>query len=579
VRFVLLTLVAFGALQLGVAQSPQVRLPPRRSDAIGGMEFAKQIERLAQREREERIWHEVAAGNVPEFLRRLAPVRVATTVDGCTVSGHIFVTPDYLAVGSDRDYFFVPLTPYTAQRIADRLRCVLPTPKMVDDIYKAAALQLAPSPIPPSPAMTTVPVFEDHNHTVGKQRSAEVARFPLGALVAGDKKDIVICKALPDNPGKVAIYGWHRSEGQPIQPLYLGHFAYWADYSHGTRLVDRMMEIGGERVPIAQVLRDPKRCGMLSGEGPMTVSRYRFAVFPHPDDPTIHVPADERLISFAPVPGVRVVIDEPVTLLKKVRLVLYSLPNGNTIEQTFGRRLRPDDDWHYDIQHIGAQTRFLRSRDRDESLVVAYMEAANHSWPAWMRGRDGAVTSQIVDSVARRYSDRDVRIALDSHSGGGAFIFAYLNSVPAIPASIDRIAFLDSEYNYESADHEAKLSQWLKSDGHYLCAIAYDDASARYQGKPFVSAAGGTWGRSHLMLADLGRDFDIRRTNSGDPERHEGLSGRITFLLKRNPKALIFHTVQVERNGFIESLLSGTPTDGKAYRYFGSRAYSRFIGQ
>jgi hypothetical protein len=39
------------------------------------------------------------------------------------------------------------------------------------------------------------------------------------------------------------------------------------------------------------------------------------------------------------------------------RLVLYCLPNGNTINQTVGRTAGPGVDWHYAIQHIGAQTR------------------------------------------------------------------------------------------------------------------------------------------------------------------------------------------------------------------------------
>jgi len=125
--------------------------------------------------------------------------------------------------------------------------------------------------------------------------------------------------------------------------------------------------------------------------------------------------------------------------------------------------------------------------------------------------------------------------------------------------------------------HEAKLAKWLQGYEHYLCVIAYDDASARYQGKPFVSAEGGTWGRSHAMLADLGKDFAIPRANEKDPERYEGLSGRLVFLLKENPHAEILHTVQVERNGFIESLLSGTTMDGIGYEYFGQRAYSRLI--
>ena len=565
------------AVQAAFAEGPQLRLPARRAGAIGGSAFAKEIVGLPQEEREERIWREVVAGNVPDYLRQLVAVPLSAAIADRTITGRIFVAPDYLAIGSNEDYFFVPLTPYTAQRIADRLQCTLPTPQMVDSIHQAVAVKLVPSPIPPTPAMTTVPVFVTHNETVFRQRTQVLSQFPLGSLVAGDKKDLVICKSLADSPGRVAIYGWHKPDGKAIQPLYLGHFAYWADYSHGTRLVDRMMEVDGKPMPVEKVLADPNLCALLSGEGPVPISRYNIPVFPHPDDPTIHVPSDERLQTFSPIPGVRVVIDEPAELQKNVRLVLFALPNGNTIEQTFGRRLKPGDDWHYDIQHIGAQTRFVRQLDKDESLVVAYLEANNHAWPTWLRSSDSSVTVRIVDSVVNRYSGHDLRIALDSHSGGGAFEFAYINSVSQIPAQIDRIAFLDSEYNYEAALHESKLAQWLRTEGHYLCAIAYDDASARYQGKPFVSAEGGTWGRTHAMLRDLGADFGIKLTNTTDPERYEGPGGRIVFLLKQNPRAEIFHTVQVERNGFIESLLSGTAFDGRGFRYFASRAYLRFI--
>jgi len=574
-------LLAVFAVVIGgvaMADGPSLRLPARKADAIGGAAFAKEISALPQPEREERMWREVTAGNVPDFLRQMKPVPVTAVVDGRTLTGKVFVTPDYLAVGSNEDYFFVPMTPYTAQRIADRLGCLLPTPKLVDDIYAAAAVKLTPSPIPPTPAMTTVPEFLTHNQTVSAQRAAVLAQSPLGELTAGDKKDIVICKALADTPGHVAIYGWHKPDGKPIQPLYLGHFAYWADYSHGVRLVADTMEVDGRPMSLSKVLTDPGLSALVSGEGPLAVSRYRFTVFPHPDDPTIHLPPDERLQTFSPIPGVRVIIDEPAELRKSIRLVLFALPNGNTIEQTFGRRLRPDDDWHYDIQHVGAQTRFLRRQDNDESLVVAYLEAGNQSWPAWLRSHDKSAAVSILDAVVSRYAGHDVRVVLDSHSGGGALLFAYIDAVPKIPAQIERIAFLDSEYNYEASSHEAKLAEWLRSDGHYLCAIAYDDASARLNGKPFVSAEGGTWGRSHAMLADLGKEFPVTRTNSDDPERYEGLAGRVVFLLKQNPKAQILHTVQVERNGFIESLLSGTKQESKGYRYFGARAYSQFIG-
>lgn len=572
-----LFLAAFliSVVQPAFAQAPKLRVPDRKPAEQGGAEVAAEISQLPQKEREERIWKEVVSGNVPNFLRHLVPVPVSLTVDGRVVSGHFFALPDYLAVGSDEDYFLVPMTPFTAQRIADKVGCLLPTPRMSDLIYQAATVKLAPSPIPPTPQMTSVPVFVRHNETVHVQRSE--AQTPLGALVAGDKKDIVICKALATTPGHVAIYGWHNPDGKPIQPLYLGHIALWADYSHGVRLIDRTMEVEGKKIAVSCVLADPKRSALLSSEGPLTVCRYRLKAFPHPDDPTIRVPAGERLQTFSPMPGVRVVTDEPSELKPRVRLVLFALPNGNTIEQTFGRKLRPDDDWHYDIQHIGAQTRFVRAIDCDESLVVAYIEASNHAWPTWLRTDRAAAPVAIVDAIVKRYSGRDLKIVLDSHSGGGAFEFAYIRSVDKIPDQIDRIAFLDPEYNYDKDVHLAKIAEWLRHYNHFLCAIAYDDFAARYEGKPFVSAEGGTWGRSHAMLTDLHELFSIPRSNNDDPERFEGLEGRIVFLLKENPKAQILHTVQIERNGFIESLLSGTMLEGQGYVYFGPRAYSKFI--
>jgi hypothetical protein len=254
----------------------KLRLPSRPLDSLGGSSFARQIEFLTPEAREKLIYQQIVKGNVPEFLRTLVPVSLA---DGSNMAT-LYVSPDYLAVGSDQDYIFVPMTPYAAQRIADRLRCALPTPKIVDAIYQAAIVKLTPAPIPPSPAMTTVAVFEQHNRMVADQRAGFAQ--PLGALVAGDKKDIVICKALPDKPNRVAIYGWHKPDAKPIQPLYLGHFAYWADYSHGVRLIDQNMEVNDKRAKYDRVLADPNLAAVISSEGLLRQTRYRIKNFPQP---------------------------------------------------------------------------------------------------------------------------------------------------------------------------------------------------------------------------------------------------------------------------------------------------------
>jgi hypothetical protein len=553
------------------AQAPKLSLPGRRPDAPTGSQFAKSIEELPPQAREEQIYRQIQTGNVPDFERQLVAVEVRSESHKAT----FYALPDYLAVGRNEDYFFVPMTPYTAQRIADLVHCTLPTPQMSNLIYAAATCKLTPSPIPPSPAMTTVPVFEAHTAAVALQRKD--ARVPLGALTAGDKKDIVICAGLAANPAKVAIYGWHKPDGQPIQPLYLGHTAAWADYSHGVRLIAEAMDLDGKPTRVDEVLKDPDTAGLLSSEGVVAQPRYEIKDFPRDKTEAINAPIEERLTRLSPAPGVRVIIDEPATLSNKIRLVLYALTNGNTIEETYGKPIKSGDDWHFDIQHIGAQTRFLRARLNDRSLVVAYLQTDVKAWPAYLRTKPAGTAQRILDAVIEKYKDEDTEIVLDSHSGGGALLFAYIRDVEAIPDQIKRIAFLDSEYNYETSEHGAKLASWLKEPGHFLCLIAYDDASALYQGKPFVSVEGGAWGRTHLMLKDLSQEFRIKPVNDADPTKWEGLDGRLVFWLKENPKHEIFHTVQVERNGFIESLLAGTPLEGKDYDYFGPRAYRDLI--
>ena len=80
------------------------------------------------------------------------------------------------------------------------------------------------------------------------------------------------------------------------------------------------------------------------------------------------------------------------------------------------------------------------------------------------------------------------------------------------------------------------------------------------------------------MQRDLAEDFKFTSQMNGGFERFVALDGRAQFILKENPEKKIFHTVQVERNGFIHSMVSGTPKEGEGYVYFGDRAYTKWIG-
>ena len=98
---------------------------------------------------------------------------------------------------------------------------------------------------------------------------------------------------------------------------------------------------------------------------------------------------EEQILTFTNDLGVRVQINAPSAAefadKKSVRLIFFGLPNGNTIEQTVGKKISPGDDWHFNIQHIGAQTRFLRRMLSNEVVIVAYLENNLKSWPAWRK--------------------------------------------------------------------------------------------------------------------------------------------------------------------------------------------------
>lgn len=76
-------------------------------------------------------------------------------------------------------------------------------------------------------------------------------------------------------------------------------------------------------------------------------------------------------------PGVHVLINSPSAFATahSTALIFFATPNGNTLEQTLGSAMPPVTDWHFDIQHIAAQTRRLRELMPDRNIVLACLQA------------------------------------------------------------------------------------------------------------------------------------------------------------------------------------------------------------
>ena len=179
--------------------------------------------------------------------------------------------PDYLAIGSDDDYVIIPMTPRTAMLIASEFDFTLPTRKLVDDIYQHSTVQLTPEPMHPGPGMTSNAYYQEHDYRIKLQLPQDGDAHPL---IAGHKKDVVLTPRLIAQPQRVAIYGWHRPDGRPIQPLSLVHGSEYVDYSHGVRLVSRMAVIDGEEVDLAEIYADPQLNALVSDEGQVPLQSY-----------------------------------------------------------------------------------------------------------------------------------------------------------------------------------------------------------------------------------------------------------------------------------------------------------------
>jgi len=251
-------------------------IPRRSRGASGGTAFATSIESLSGTSRDTAIAREVLAGNIPDFLRELAPVNFTGVLpNGRRAQVTICVTPDYLALGSERDFVRVPLGLRAATRIAERFDMLLPTSRMVDAIYRNAQLRLPPRPMDPGPQMTSTAYLLRHNATIEKQRNS--AGAPAGTLISGHKKDLVLTNRITKRQGRVAIYGWHRPSGNPIQPLSTVHGAEYADYSHGIRLVSKTAYVNGRAVNLRDMLADPRYASLVSKEGPIAGPRLLMA--------------------------------------------------------------------------------------------------------------------------------------------------------------------------------------------------------------------------------------------------------------------------------------------------------------
>ena len=131
-----------------------------------------------------------------------------------------------------------PISIEDAEREAKHHKCVLPTPGLVDAIWRAADCRLDAALF--SQATKNGTMKEMLEPALLERQAAKIEKAIKeweafhgveAKIVAGTHKDVVT------HNGKLGIYGWHRTSGKVVQDFTTRHVLSWADYSQGLRLV------------------------------------------------------------------------------------------------------------------------------------------------------------------------------------------------------------------------------------------------------------------------------------------------------------------------------------------------------
>jgi hypothetical protein len=250
-----------------------------------GSAFIEALPKVAGQEREDAIIKAVQAGHAIVWF---TPLEISE-------GGHTLrldVAMDAVKIGEQTDAVRVAADPITQQIIADHLGCLLPTAKICDLIWKQVldgkGIKLKPHTQPPDSHMSDTDRFVEHSDAIDRERDGHCGlMWPVGKVFA------LSAKVTSD---KCANYGWHVTSGSQfsgvtdgvivLQPLATAHSKAFTDYSQLCGgLVKRVCYLDGEEEDLAQILKDPALCSLVSTEGPLDAFMYQRSTEPSKPDP------------------------------------------------------------------------------------------------------------------------------------------------------------------------------------------------------------------------------------------------------------------------------------------------------
>lgn len=271
-----------------------------------GSAFVLTLPKFVGEKREQMILDAVRRRDIAPI--EWSPIETSfTNSAGHKYAARILVSKDAVRAGDAEDSFRVTTNHGTAQRIADELGVVLPTPKLSDEIWRQAVVRLPTlsqphnSWVKDGTMSATYRMLEQSKHVDGLI-VAEQHRTGKNGLIADVGKDWVTTNRLwqPYTPTpqcekgepRSANYGWHLAEpwqytaetiaASVLQPVGLCHRIEHADYSQVVRLVRRDVLVCGPGmgatgcgiIDIRSIATDPAIAGLVSHTGVLDAMRH-----------------------------------------------------------------------------------------------------------------------------------------------------------------------------------------------------------------------------------------------------------------------------------------------------------------
>lgn len=199
---------------------------------------------------------------------------ITSSIPGHTATFQVCEDAVYVEL-DDASRFRFQVDARLAQRCADLLEASPITSKISDLAYQQATVKLTATVLPAGADMVTTTKSKQWNVSLEKKRAGQTG------LVRDCGKAWILSNQLGAKPNAAINYGFYDPHApyannvgiKMWQTLGTRHDSAHTDYSQTLLVMSKTCEVDGQEMQVADVMKDPTLCKLLSYEGVLKFTR------------------------------------------------------------------------------------------------------------------------------------------------------------------------------------------------------------------------------------------------------------------------------------------------------------------